>query len=83
MVINVSSGMIAALDEAIGNITSLMEQKGYFDNMLMIFTSDVSRLLLLLLLLLNLCACVRACVCARAYASDEVSVSVQVSVCNI
>ena len=65
MVINVSSGMIAALDEAIGNITSLMEQKGYFDNMLMIFTSDVSRLLLLLLLL-NLCACVRACVCARA-----------------
>ena len=67
MVINVSSGMIAALDEAIGNITSLMEQKGYFDNMLMIFTSDVSRLLLLLLLLLllNLCACVRACVCVR------------------
>ena len=67
MVINVSSGMIAALDEAIGNITSLMEQKGYFDNMLMIFTSDVSRLLLLLLLL-NLCACVRACVCVRARA---------------
>ena len=67
MVINVSSGMIAALDEAIGNITSLMEQKGYFDNMLMIFTSDVSRLLLLLLLL-NLCACVRACVCVCARA---------------
>ena len=39
---NVSSGMIAAMDSAIGNITDLMETRGYFDNMLMIFTTDVS-----------------------------------------
>ena len=39
---NVSSGMIAAMDSAIGSITDLMETRGYLDNMLMIFTTDVS-----------------------------------------
>lgn len=34
-------GMIAALDEAFGNITSLLDSMGFMDNMLLIFTTDV------------------------------------------
>ena len=35
------SGMVAILDEAIGNITNLLENNGYMDNLLLIFTTDV------------------------------------------
>ena len=31
------------MDEAIGNITTKLEELGYMDNMLLVFTSDVSR----------------------------------------
>lgn len=35
-------GMIAALDEAIGNITDALYEQGFMDNALIIFTTDVS-----------------------------------------
>ncbi|XP_025085302.1 arylsulfatase B-like [Pomacea canaliculata] len=33
-------GMLAAMDEAIGNITQVLERRGYTDNMLLVFTTD-------------------------------------------
>lgn len=33
-------GMVAILDEAIGNITGLLEDNGFMDNLLLIFTTD-------------------------------------------
>ncbi|XP_025085301.1 arylsulfatase B-like [Pomacea canaliculata] len=33
-------GMLAAMDEAIGNITEVLERRGYTDNMLLVFTAD-------------------------------------------
>lgn len=38
----VFTGMVAVLDEAFGNITSLLSTLGYMDNILLIFTTDVS-----------------------------------------
>ena len=35
------TGMIAALDEAVGNITDALRDKGFMDNALIIFTTDV------------------------------------------
>lgn len=32
--------MLAAMDEAIGNITQVLERRGYTDNMLLVFTTD-------------------------------------------
>ncbi|XP_012942173.1 arylsulfatase B [Aplysia californica] len=36
----VYSGMVTALDEAVGNITSALYEKGLMDNLLLVFTSD-------------------------------------------
>lgn len=38
------SGMVAALDQAVGDITTALEKKGFMDNALLIFTTDVSSL---------------------------------------
>lgn len=35
-------GMVAILDEAIGNITGLLDTRGFMENILIIFTTDVS-----------------------------------------
>lgn len=37
-----SSGMIAAMDETVGNITDALKQKGFMDNAILVFTTDVS-----------------------------------------
>ena len=37
------SGMVSALDEAVGNITDALRKRGYMNNSLIVFTSDVSR----------------------------------------
>ena len=34
--------MVAILDEAIGNVTDMLERRGFMDNALVIFTTDVS-----------------------------------------
>ena len=34
--------MVSALDEAIGNITDALKEKGMFENTLILFTADVS-----------------------------------------
>lgn len=34
--------MVAALDEAVGNITTALEERGFMKNALLIFTTDVS-----------------------------------------
>ncbi|XP_046561885.1 arylsulfatase B-like [Haliotis rubra] len=34
------SGMVSALDEAVGNVTSVLKEKGLFDNTLILFTAD-------------------------------------------
>ncbi|XP_046561886.1 arylsulfatase B-like [Haliotis rubra] len=34
------SGMVSALDEAVGNVTSALKEKGLFDNTLILFTAD-------------------------------------------
>ncbi|KAL3842664.1 hypothetical protein ACJMK2_020654 [Sinanodonta woodiana] len=34
------SAMVTAMDEAIGNIVTALEEKGYMDNLLLVFTSD-------------------------------------------
>ncbi|KAK7476920.1 hypothetical protein BaRGS_00031859 [Batillaria attramentaria] len=36
----IKCGMVAALDDAFGNVTSLLDTLGYTDNMLLIFTTD-------------------------------------------
>ena len=36
------SGMVSALDEAIGNITVALEEGGFMENALIVFTTDVS-----------------------------------------
>jgi len=36
------SGMVSALDEAIGNITDALEDGGFMENALIVFTTDVS-----------------------------------------
>ena len=44
-ILNISlifTGMVTALDDAIGNLTESLKQAGLFDNTLIIFTSDVS-----------------------------------------
>lgn len=38
--------MVAALDEAVGNITTALEEKGFMNNTLLVFTSDVSFVLI-------------------------------------
>ena len=35
--------MVSALDEAVGNITDALRKRGYMNNSLIVFTSDVSR----------------------------------------
>ena len=35
-------GMVSALDEAVGNITSVLKERGFLDNALIVFTTDVS-----------------------------------------
>ena len=34
--------MVSALDEAVGNITSVLKERGFLDNALIVFTTDVS-----------------------------------------
>jgi hypothetical protein len=34
--------MVSALDEAVGNITGALEAKGFMDNAVIVFTTDVS-----------------------------------------
>ncbi|XP_025085303.1 arylsulfatase B-like [Pomacea canaliculata] len=34
-------GMLAAMDEAIGNLTKLLEARGYMDNLLLVFTTPM------------------------------------------
>ena len=36
--------MVSVLDEAFGNVTTALEQRGLLDNTLLIFTSDVSKM---------------------------------------
>ncbi|XP_059170879.1 arylsulfatase B-like [Physella acuta] len=36
----VYSGMVSAIDEAVGNITRALYEKGFMDNLLLVFTSD-------------------------------------------
>ncbi|KAK3596805.1 hypothetical protein CHS0354_036645 [Potamilus streckersoni] len=33
-------GMVSALDEAVGNITNVLRERGFMDNLLLVFTSD-------------------------------------------
>ncbi|KAK3596803.1 hypothetical protein CHS0354_036643 [Potamilus streckersoni] len=33
-------GMVSALDEAVGNITAVLRQRGFMDNLLLVFTTD-------------------------------------------
>lgn len=35
-------GMVSALDEAVGNVTRALQKAGMMDNLLLVFTSDVS-----------------------------------------
>ena len=35
--------MVSALDEAVGNITDALKKRGFMNNSLIVFTSDVSR----------------------------------------
>ena len=34
--------MVSALDEAVGNITSVLKERGFLDNAVLVFTTDVS-----------------------------------------
>ena len=34
--------MVSALDEAVGNITSVLKDRGFLNNALIVFTADVS-----------------------------------------
>ena len=34
--------MVSALDEAVGNITSVLKDRGFLNNTLIVFTADVS-----------------------------------------
>ena len=36
-------GMVSAVDEAVGNITTALKERGFMDNALLIFTTDVSK----------------------------------------
>ena len=43
------TGMVTAMDDAIGNVTESLKRNGMFENTLIIFTADVRPLFLLLL----------------------------------
>ena len=40
----VDTGMVSALDEAVGNVTEALKQRGFLDNALIVFTTDVSKI---------------------------------------